>query len=269
MERRFILGVGAQKAGTTWLCEYLKSYDCVKYGPLKEHHVWDALYIPDFAGFRTMRSARPMQSKKKALRARMQRNPKFYFNYFARLLAPVEDGIAFDITPSYSGLKRDVLKMISDEFTARQIDCRVVFLMRDPVERCLSAMKMSAHNKNETVDVSNTSELLLRAIASGSQLRTRYHDTLTELDNSIHPAKLYVGIYEEMFTAENISKISDFIGVDARHEFADKTFNASTAKVEFGEELKEQIALHYSDVYQAVKERMPQVASLWPGFKYL
>ncbi len=268
MEKRFILGVGAQKAGTTWLCEYLKSYDCVKYGLLKEHHVWDALYIPECAGVQVRQSARSLVPKK-ALRARMQRNPRFYFNYFRRMLADTEGGISFDITPSYSGLKRDVLRMISDEFARREIDCRVIFLMRDPVERCLSALKMITQNRNEALDVSQVDELLSRASAPDFQLRTRYDHTLSELDNSIDPAKLYVGIYEEMFAAENIAKISDFIGVEARPEFAEKKVNISGAKIEFGEELKAAIANSYGDVYQAVKERMPQVVSLWPGFKYL
>lgn len=270
MEKRFILGVGAQKAGTTWLSEYLKSFDNVRFGLLKEHHVWDALHSPECRVFKVKKKAgRRRLNEKKALRGRMQRNPDFYFNYFRALLSPPGDSITFDITPSYSGLDRTVLKMISDEFALRHIDCRVVFLMRDPVERCLSALKMRAHKRSEKVGGLDITDLLKRATSPGARLRTQYHKTLTELDNSISPSKLYVGIYEEMFSREYISKISEFIGLEANFDFADKKVNASATKVDFGEELKAAIALYYADVYHAVKERMPQVATLWPGFKYL
>ena len=43
----FVLGVGAQKAGTTWLHEYLASLPEVDLGFMKEYHVFDQNYVRD------------------------------------------------------------------------------------------------------------------------------------------------------------------------------------------------------------------------------
>ena len=59
-EPTFVLGAGAQKAGTTWLHAYLSHFDDVDFGPIKEYHVWDGLSVPEFIEFdaRSVASAR-------------------------------------------------------------------------------------------------------------------------------------------------------------------------------------------------------------------
>src|SRR6185312_14812353 len=40
----FVLGVGAQRAGTSWLNSYLSSHPCVSMSQIKELHYFDALW---------------------------------------------------------------------------------------------------------------------------------------------------------------------------------------------------------------------------------
>ena len=50
--KTFLLGVGAQKCGTTWVSEYLRKADHSDFGLLKEYHVWDVMSDPIFARYR-------------------------------------------------------------------------------------------------------------------------------------------------------------------------------------------------------------------------
>ena len=42
-DKTFLLGIGAQKAGTSWLYEYLARRDEIFMSPIKEMHVFDII----------------------------------------------------------------------------------------------------------------------------------------------------------------------------------------------------------------------------------
>ena len=46
----FFVGIGAQKAATSWLVDYLKGHPQVGFSPIKELHYFDAEYCPDHCG---------------------------------------------------------------------------------------------------------------------------------------------------------------------------------------------------------------------------
>ena len=46
MEKIFVLGVGCQKGGTTWLYKQLIKSEAVNFGYTKEYHVFDTIYTP-------------------------------------------------------------------------------------------------------------------------------------------------------------------------------------------------------------------------------
>lgn len=50
-DKTFLLVVGAQKAGTTWLHSWLETATGFAAGMRKEYHVWDALTVPEMAHF--------------------------------------------------------------------------------------------------------------------------------------------------------------------------------------------------------------------------
>lgn len=49
-QKTFLLGVGAQKTGSTWLSDYLGSRSEVFMHPLKEVHYWDYKFRKDICG---------------------------------------------------------------------------------------------------------------------------------------------------------------------------------------------------------------------------
>ena len=102
MQKTFLLGVGAQKAGTSWLHDQLRRRDA-DFGFLKEYHVFDALELEHFSAFRPNNTT-PLQWRTWR-RARMIRQPERYFDYFTSKLKPPHIRLTGDITPSYAGLK--------------------------------------------------------------------------------------------------------------------------------------------------------------------
>ena len=94
----FLLGVGAQKAGTTWLHAQLDRRRDADFGFLKEYHVHDALTLPA-AGFSNRR--RPSWLKPRTWRRqRFLDRPERYYAYFAARLRRRGIRLTGDITPS-------------------------------------------------------------------------------------------------------------------------------------------------------------------------
>jgi hypothetical protein len=53
-DKLFVLGLGAQQAGTTWVWKYLSQMNGADFGFAKEYHVFDTIHLPECSYFRTM-----------------------------------------------------------------------------------------------------------------------------------------------------------------------------------------------------------------------
>lgn len=262
----FILGVGAQKAGTTWLAHYLRDAGNVNGGELKEYHIWDALTLPMCGNYRVPPDKR-FSGKRAAIRFVLQDDPARYFSYFSDLLLAPGKSVTFDITPTYAGLSSETFARISAGFRDKGIVARPVFLMRDPVERCWSAARMM-HQKYQTRTI-QPDDVLRYALSAESDMRTRYDRTVASLREAFSPDELYLGLYEEMFSEEKIRELSRFCAVPFKPRFAEKKVNTTPKDVELNEAVMAAIARHYGDVYRFVAAEFPAATRLWRGYRYL
>ena len=103
MDKTFILGVGAQKCGTSWLSSYINQSQQANLGILKEYHCWDAKTLELCEEFRTVDDNLLIQSDQYQIRHKMQNIEGYYERYFAEILEG-RINITGDITPSYSML---------------------------------------------------------------------------------------------------------------------------------------------------------------------
>jgi hypothetical protein len=264
-ERTFILGVGAQKAGTTWLHSYLASAPYVAAGKQKEYHIWDVLYYP---ALRRFLEPGALVDEAHQLRALTQQDNRAYFAFFDKLMQHRDKSISLDITPSYAGLGPDILSMIQGGFAVRNIRTKAVFLMRDPVERCWSAARMLSRAKSGHTGIA-PEVVAAHAASGGAEMRTRYDITLAALSAAFRPEDYYVGIYEDMFEPVRLREVSSFCGVPFRPELTEKTVHTTKKETELGEETYAAIARRYRIVYETVAAAYPRVKQLWPGFAYL
>lgn len=234
MTSKFILGVGAQKAGTTWLHRYVAPV-----GPMKEYHIWNTLFGPHASRISTGFDF------DNPLRQSMLANPEFYFDHFS-------NGGA-DITPSYAALSADVFRFIRDGFEKRGVEVAPIFIMRDPVERVWSAWKMY-HRRGLT-------QLALEefAVSAIAKAHGSYERTVPALEAAFE--SVWIGVYEQLL--DDLESLSAYLGVAYRPELVSVQHNAAPAGEPVPDEARRGIARHYAATYSFCFDRFPHTRASW------
>jgi hypothetical protein len=272
--KTFILGVGAQKSGTTWLYSYLNTFDCVDFGMMKEYHVWDARQDPQlFRIFNVdegalFRHRDKPRFPKLQLKYAMQNVEGFYGFYFQSLLERTGKTITGDITPSYCALTAETLLTLKQELEDRGFNVRVVFLMRDPVERIWSSVRMerriALNNGTDPVVLGDETAHVAEFYASpAAEVRTDYPRTIENIEAAFARKDIFYGFYESLFTKRTLRDISAFLGVPMSEEHTKVRVNVTERTATLSEDLRQQIALHYADVYAFCNDRFPETRTIW------
>lgn len=269
MHKTFILGVGSQKCGTTWLHRYLKQSDIFDGGMAKEYHIWDALDIPLLKKNLVPRPSviKGIVRPKSKLRHRMQTDNSFYFEYFDSLYNS-KIRLSSDITPSYSGLGAKRLRFLRQGFEQRGITCKAVSLIRNPISRIKSAVRSNLDKRNykEGIDVGETNFVnALRQYYKSEhcEIRTNYHQTIQQIFESFEPEDIYIGFYENMFEDTEIEKLSRFLGIPPKVNFSSVRVNKTKSKTTSDEALESEIISFYKNVYDYCYEKFPITRTLW------
>ena len=261
----FVLGVGAPKTGTTWLYSYLKESKHANLGCLKEYHVWDAKFI-GLCDRYNEKLRRFWRRRFSFVRYLMQNYQGFYEYYFKSLVSGSAN-ITADITPAYCGLSVSNLSMLKAKLEQAGFDVKVVFLMRDPVDRCWSTTRMRIRTlteKGEVVDGRGANQIFKGFFSSDiHEFRTRYENTVKNLNQVFSPSDIYYGVYEEMFEPCNIESLSRFLGIEFSPEHSGVIKNASPNDAILDEDLIEQCKSYYFDTYAFCNEEFPQTRTLW------
>ena len=265
----FILGLGFQKCGTSWLYSYLQKSSKFDGGDLKEYHIWDAIDIPLLSYNKVERPGliSSVLDKSNYLRYRMQTNNESYFDYFESIFSSTVN-ITGDITPSYSGLQKSRLSSIYSEFNDREIDCKAILLLRDPVDRIKSAVRynLDRGNYDEGIKIGETD--FLESLeqyykTEHCTIRTRYNETIELVRGVFDEEDIYIGIYEEMFDSEKIDSVSNFVGIEPKYDFANVRVNKTKSATIVNHEIEEKIRDFYSGVYEYCNEEFPSTRNLW------
>tara|TARA_B100000886_G_scaffold136041_1_gene91807 strand:- start:659 stop:1486 length:828 start_codon:yes stop_codon:yes gene_type:complete len=265
----FVLGLGFQKCGTSWLYRYLQQSVKFHGGDLKEYHIWDAIDIPIMSYNIVEKPGliRSIMDKSNNLRYRMQTNNESYFDYFESIFSDTVS-ITADITPSYSGLSKSRLSNIISRFRERGIDCKAILLLRDPVDRIKSAVRYNLDRKNYDEGIKMGETDFFRALeqyykSEHCVIRTRYDKTIEFVRGVFAKEDVYIGIYEEMFDSNNIDSVSNFVGIKAKYDFATVRVNKTKSATTVNHEIERKIKNFYSDVYEYCNEEFPSTRNLW------
>lgn len=291
----FLLGLGAQKAGTSWLHDHLADHPQVVFGPMKEFHIFDALHLPDMHYFRDLRDINPIRepirllrvlvrtgrlpNRHHALRKKLLSSPERYADFFAQLVAERRSlRLTGDLTPEHGALSNDVLFGIRRQMVDRGFDVRAILIMRDPVERCISASRMylgralvprNARDYAERGLITSREE---HPFTEHAEIRTRYDRTLAEAEAVFAPNELFTAFYEELFSEGEIRRLWDWLGMTYVSADFDRRINeSSTAKKTVDPSLKAAIADHYRPVYEDMFQRFGEdrIRAIWPSAELL
>lgn len=281
MKKTFLLGIGAQKAGTTWLHKELTKNTCFKAGFVKEYHTFDSMYakecihLPSTWEQRVHAISGMTDGKSNRRRSQLLKRLLFatdseaYFDYFDYLsIRDQSEVLTGDITPSYSLLDRKAFRSIRKGLKSRGFTIKVVFLMRDPVERIWSALRMNhskTHEKSNELSADQFEKALTKFYQKElTYCKTDYKKIILNLESVFKPQELHFDFYERLFTPAAYQRFSDFIEFTLKPPDFGNFVNASPKNSELSKELSRAIAQHYSQTYQFVEERFNGIASeLW------
>lgn len=262
--KTLVLGIGAQKAGTSWLYRFLHAHPAVFMASIKELHYFDQLFRPDLCSYfgrhfqerltqRLRRSGRPERDTRRREvldlldRVRMNQDPQAYFQFFERRV-PADRQVFGEISPSYSLIPAEGFAAMRNAFDQRGIHVRIVFLMRDPVERFYSALRMKEGRGGSRAAEAN----FYRKLGVKHHVwRGRYDLTWEALTSAFPESQVFTGFYETLFNEASIRRLCDFIGVDYQASFPfDEKVNVSPREKDLTPEMIEVGRKTFEPVYR-------------------
>jgi hypothetical protein len=265
-KRTFILGLGHQKCGTSWLHKYLCHSDQFAEGYSKEFHVWDRKDIPLFAIKKIRPSARTFISRKRYQRYRMEASTNYYFSYFDKLMSGGKV-ISADISPSYCGLKSDRLEYIKQKFLEREIQTKVIILVREPLSHIKSAVRFNLDRYNYAEGISFNETDFDRSLnqyyrTEHCLIRTKYQNIISEVKNVFSSENVYIGFYENMFDRGEVAQLSEFLGVEPNFEFTKVKVNKTRNSVSTTDS-DVKIKAYYANTYEYFYKNFEIANELW------
>lgn len=286
----FLLGVGAQKAATTWLYRYLRDHPDCAMGPVKEQSVFQSYYQSErfrlsevvkmerlrdhlAASVRAFHKGEPAGDPAELLslldNLAMNHDIDRYWAGFQKLRADHPQArVVGDITPEYSGLTSANFQDIRRRMLAEGYVPRVIFLMRDPVERCFSMLRMADRNAAEagnTVGRPAHERFEAGAKSDWCQMYTRYDRTMAALEAAFAPEEIFYGFYETFLTLEELGRACAFLGIDRAHPNFDRRVNWSPREGDLDPGALQAVRAFYDDTYAACQQRFGAdfIAGIW------
>lgn len=146
-----VLGIGAQKAATSWLHENIGANPGAWVPPFKELHFFDHKFIPANRRWTAWHVKRGIAEARKRAHANqdeyltyldsLEKPPLLNGTWYKRVFSQCpHNAIGFDVTPEYSSLPKEGIEFAL-RFLGRGV--RAIYIIRDPVERALSQIAMN------------------------------------------------------------------------------------------------------------------------------
>lgn len=267
-KKLFILGVGAQKGGTTWWSS--KCNELGVYFPFgKEGHIWNNVELSNINPEKIALFNRKKEHIQQRILACIKDSEQ-YFKICGSISLKRNCPIA-DITPIYCSLNEATLSRIREGLIEQGFAVRVLFFARDPVSRAWSMHRMGIKQRLR-IDPENK-KLLLPENAYKSfartystpyqQIRTRYELTLPRLFNVFKQDEVKVFFYENLFCMKTYELICEFLGLTPANPRFDDVRNASPVIGDLPVDIARMVADCYSETYEYMRQIYPFVDDLW------
>ena len=205
--------IGAQKAGTTWLYTNLYLHPDTAMPPLKEIHYFDEIYRKEKTGLVARLAAQEGMNKwwwkekiyssfRIAIKSKRIRDIYWFIKYFFyprnlkwydHLFFAPGNKISGDITPDYCILDKGVIGMIHDHYP----DLKIIYLIRNPVDRAWSALKMR-YVQRRNMAVSDIDENLVEDYYEEFYAFNDVKRTILKWTTYFPPEQFFIGFYDEL-----------------------------------------------------------------------
>ncbi|MEO0390773.1 MAG: sulfotransferase [Pseudomonadota bacterium] len=238
----FLYGIGAARAGTTWLSRALRGHPQVSLPAMKEVHYFDTVETGNTMSVMDQlvrvraeqRAALVRQTnpgKKRYLRRRVdeldgwlgligsaQQNDQRYQELL--LSSASHARLVADLTPAYATLSTETFARMA---ALNSGDTKFLMILRDPVERLWSNLRLTVERRVAKGAHENVvRDSLVREVAENPNLpelqRADYAGTLTRVMSVVPAERIKCMFFDDLFTAESLEKLSAFLGLEGTLE---------------------------------------------------
>lgn len=235
-EPTVLFGVGAAKSATSWLHDYLVGHPDCSFRRVKELHYFDAAESGKWGG-----QIKRLEGELSRLTARLPEFSNKRAEWYVRRVADHSDWLEVlklrrrddalymdylmarggrlvgDITPAYSLLTTESLSSM----VALTSDVRFIYVIRDPVSRLWSHVRMNAARSAGGAPVEDRARVLMDQVLSDPESETAqsilsrgdYAGALLRLSAAVAPSQLFVCFMEDMVAPEGVTAICEFLGI--------------------------------------------------------
>lgn len=288
-QRPTFLGIGAQKAGTTWLHKQLTQHPEIWMPPRKEIHFFDRL--PTYPSPNTLATASPLMRvmgsapwEREKIVTDILRIAKYggkgnfkeaiwhsrwalgtydkdwYVGLFSQA---VDHSICGEITPSYSILNsKDIahIKVVNP-------DIKLIFMIRNPIERAWSHIRFDAGKGHLKVNLDCEDEIIAALKEPVVTLRNDYQRTINAYLEHFDSSQILVCFYDAITHDPGglMSDITSFLKISPFQEntVSNKTrFNASKPK-KIPTRVQEYLLEKYSPMLTQLAALLGSYANTW------
>lgn len=274
--------IGAEKSGTTWLYYNLKKHSQIWMPPVKEIHYLDEIqYKPFFTIFdrffdNHFYNQNWRQILKKQIKSNL-RNPdlknilwysKYLFKsrndkWYASLFEMSNGKISGDITPAYSSFTAERVAYVHKIMP----DSKIIFLMRNPIDRAWSDALMYERKKGEKF---SEEEFINCFNSKGSRTKGNYLRTIKNWQSFYPQEQFFIGYFEEIEQCpENLlTRLSNFLKVDLPENSLNpktirKKINYSKTKKEIPLKFSKHLAGIYYNELESLHANFGSYTSEW------
>lgn len=265
--------VGATKAGTSWLYRYLEGHPACFTPVIKELHYFDAVDNGQIDGprqklierrrrlVRNNGSLESIEAIDRWLDVLDAPSDQAYLDYMTTSAGA--KSVMVDVTPAYSLLPADRLKLM-----ARLLpDVRFIYLLRDPIERLWSHIRMIAKRRvGASGDIWATADRLFNRFLKGLQpdvdVRGDYRSIIGRLDEAVDPSRLFFAFYETLFAPEQIERLCRFVGIEpVAGDFDRRVHEGISLKMRDDQKMKARA--YFAPQYDFVAARLGPLPAEW------
>lgn len=289
MKKIFILGMGAQKAGTTWMHDYLSKFKEVNFGFKKEYHVLDFqikpfrkmgirkfLSLSNFTKYRQQlidikKDDIDINLLGNLMTTSMIMHPDLYYAYFNFLLCN-DKFITGDFSPENAGIEKENLIELRDNFKIHSIEVIPIFLMRDPLERVRSNISMTIASKAGDLLNNDEVEKIQNAQKTGRErIKSDYLKTLKNI-KEVFGDRSFISFYEQIFTESEIKRLTSLLGLKyEKPNFKRFSNKAKRSKADISDDRKKIIIKNYKHTYHGLYDIYGKdfMDSIWNSSKLI
>ncbi|AXX97367.1 sulfotransferase [Profundibacter amoris] len=283
-EAVLMYGIGAVKAGTSWLFNYLEGHPECAMPPYKELRYFYMLENDHFEG--QIKKVRVLiadlkdsletapEDRKPMIRKRLNKtrhwlkvlrehrdDPAAYAAYMMDQANGAK--LTADITPEYSMMPVARLKQMAGVVA----NTRFVYLLRDPLDRLWSNIRMNAWRKTKDPKAMRALALaevdrILDGKSSPAYERSDYVHGLTALETAVPEARRKVMFYETLFTDDSIRELCAFLGLSNHKAALDKRIHQGVP-IKLDAARRSGLQKLLAPQYHAVEKRFQTLPARW------